>query len=206
MCVCVCMCRHHRGEPEQADPACSDPTWGQWDHHQHGSPGRPHHHRCKILTGWHWVTFLFIAERRVANGIHTLPPHLLAPPVSPPSAEERKWTGRSVWASRPISCPVGHHLWRTSWRCVLRASSLYFLMSYMIFFFMFCFKKERTSTWLPTSARGLLHSAVSKPMSNELIYLSRPTAIFVKHLFFISPLVISIFSQFSNGLPWWSGC
>lgn len=40
--------------------------------------------------------------------------------LSPPSAEGKRSTGRSVWASRPISCPAGHHWSRTSWRCVSR--------------------------------------------------------------------------------------
>ena len=52
--------RHYGGEPEQADPACSDPPWGQWDHHQHGSPGRPHHHRRKILSGWSFCCLLSV--------------------------------------------------------------------------------------------------------------------------------------------------
>jgi len=37
--------RYHRGEPEQADPARSDPSRGQRDHHQHGPPRGAHHHR-----------------------------------------------------------------------------------------------------------------------------------------------------------------
>lgn len=44
--------------------------------------------------------------------------------ISPPSAEERSWTGRSAWASRPISCPAGHRWWRTSWRCVCWISAV----------------------------------------------------------------------------------
>lgn len=40
-----CISRYHRGEPEQADPARSDPGRGQRDHHQHGPPRGAHHHR-----------------------------------------------------------------------------------------------------------------------------------------------------------------
>lgn len=67
--------RHYRGKPEQADPACSDPSWGQRDHHQHGSPGCSHHHRCKTtaqrcavsfssfsLTSWLQLRVLIIAS------------------------------------------------------------------------------------------------------------------------------------------------
>lgn len=39
------LCRYHRGEPEQADPARPDPGRGQRDHHQHGPPRGAHHHR-----------------------------------------------------------------------------------------------------------------------------------------------------------------
>lgn len=166
----MCVFRHYGGEPEQADPARSDPPWGQWDHHQHGSPGRPHHHRRKILTGrrssvlfcfcllfcpflCQSVDLCFPSSRAVCcdfcvflicNICPVSSPRFilcvwtehcgrlimkhtgdcghyfftLISFISPPSAEERSWTGRSAWVSRPISCPVGHHWWRTSWRCV----------------------------------------------------------------------------------------
>lgn len=51
--------RHYRGKLEQTDPACSDPPWGQRDHHQHGSPGCSHHHRCKTTTKTHASLLLF---------------------------------------------------------------------------------------------------------------------------------------------------
>lgn len=127
--------RYYRGKPEQTDPACSDSPWGQRDHHQHGSPGRSHHHRCKptsmqracLLLCFSLLLYFVIVQPAADSDHHfvcvvyTLP-RLIS--ISPPSAEERSWTGRSAWASRPISCPAGHRWWRTSWRCVCWISTV----------------------------------------------------------------------------------
>lgn len=54
--------RHYRGKSEQTDPACSDPPWGQWDHHQHGSPWCSHHHRCETATQRHAILLFLSLE------------------------------------------------------------------------------------------------------------------------------------------------
>lgn len=125
-----CISRYHRGEPEQADPARSDPSRGQRDHHQHGPPRGAHHHRCECPPPspcgsccpsegpWHPLC----CGNHVPPGMPPEPlwggpdPTTRAPvsqgvPVlflpSPPCAAGASRSGRSGSASRPTSSPDG---------------------------------------------------------------------------------------------------
>lgn len=88
------------------------------------SPPHPHQRACLLLS-FSLLLYLVIVQPAADSDHHFVcVVYTLPRLISPPSAEERSWTGRSAWASRPISCPAGHRWWRTSWRCVCWISTV----------------------------------------------------------------------------------